>query len=67
MLERTSRHALPLLGRTADVAPAAQACCGLCRSCMTTNLVGLLAAGCTAAAVVLARLAGRIVKRSSLQ
>ena len=53
MLERTTIRTLPLLNRANDLAPAAQACCGLCRTCMTTNVFGVLAAG---AAVVLARL-----------
>jgi hypothetical protein len=53
VLERTSTRALPLLNRAGDLAPAAQACCGLCRSCMTTNVFGVLSAG---AALVLAHL-----------
>ena len=45
MLERTTRRALPVLNRAADVAPAVQACCGACRTCVTTNLVGAAVAG----------------------
>src|SRR5215216_1730226 len=45
MLERTTAKSLPMLNRAADLAPAAQACCGVCRSCTTTNLVGIVLAG----------------------
>jgi hypothetical protein len=48
MLERTPARALPLLNRAVDVSPAMQACCGVCRSCMTTNV--LAAAGAVLAA-----------------
>jgi hypothetical protein len=41
VLERAQTRALPVVTRAADFAPAAQACCGVCRSCATTNLVGL--------------------------
>ena len=59
MLERTTQRALPLLNRTADIAPAVQACCGACRTCVTTNVVTLvLAAGAAVAAA-----ATRFVKR----
>jgi hypothetical protein len=54
MLERASARALPLVNRVAaDVVPVAPACCNACRTCVTTNLVGLLtaaAAGALAAA-----------------
>jgi hypothetical protein len=58
VLERTNTKALPLLNRAVDLAPAAQACCGVCRSCMTTNIFTLAAAGL----VVLAAYAKRIVR-----
>jgi hypothetical protein len=45
MLERTTRRALPVLNRAADVAPAVQACCGACRTCVTTNVVSAAMAG----------------------
>jgi hypothetical protein len=48
VLERSKTRALPLLNRSADLAPAAQACCSVCRSCMTTNVLtlgGALVAG----------------------
>jgi hypothetical protein len=58
MLEHAKTRTLPLLNRTADLAPAAQACCGACRTCATTNLLTLgaaLAAGAAAFVVKLAR------------
>ncbi len=60
MLERTTTRALPLLNRAADVAPAAQACCGACRACVTTNVAGLVAAGLTGAAYYVARAVRRV-------
>jgi hypothetical protein len=58
MLDRVQTRALPLLNRSVDLAPAVQACCGVCRSCATTNIVavaGAAAAGIAAAAVRFAR------------
>jgi hypothetical protein len=55
MLERTTRRALPILNRAADVAPAVQACCGACRTCMTTNLVGVAVTGAAGAVALLRR------------
>jgi hypothetical protein len=51
MLERAPARALPVLNRAVDVTPALQACCGVCRSCVTTNVLTLAAAGLAAAAV----------------
>ena len=48
MLDQAKTRTLPLLNRTVDLAPATQACCGVCRTCATTNLLtlaGALAAG----------------------
>jgi hypothetical protein len=56
VLERTNTKALPLLNRAADLAPAAQACCGVCRSCMTTNIFTLAAAGLVAVAAYARRI-----------
>ena len=55
MLERTTRRALPLLNRASDVAPAVQACCGACRSCVTTNIVGAAVAAAAGTAAALRR------------
>jgi hypothetical protein len=59
VLERTQVKALPLLNRSVEVAPAVQACCGVCRSCMTTNVFTLAAAGLAAVAVQARRLLHR--------
>jgi hypothetical protein len=56
VLDRTRMKALPLVNRAADFAPAAQACCGACRTCVTTNLLGLAAAGVAGVGVYVARL-----------
>jgi hypothetical protein len=59
MLERTTQRALPLLNRTADIAPAVQACCGACRTCVTTNVVTVVFAAAAAAGTYAARLVKR--------
>jgi hypothetical protein len=43
MLERVQVKALPVLNRAGEYAPAAQACCGVCRTCATTNVLTLAA------------------------
>jgi hypothetical protein len=35
---------LPVLNKATDLAPAAQVCCGVCRTCVTTNLFTAAAA-----------------------
>jgi hypothetical protein len=54
MLERAQTRALPLVNKGADLAPL-QACCGVCRTCVTTNVLTLALAGITGAAVYLTR------------
>jgi hypothetical protein len=54
MLERAQTRALPLLNKGADFAPV-QACCGVCRTCVTTNVLSLGLAAVTGAAVYLTR------------
>jgi hypothetical protein len=44
MLERTRLNVLPVLDRAAEYAPATQACCGVCRTCATTNVLALAGA-----------------------
>jgi hypothetical protein len=56
MLERTTTKTLPLLNRAADLAPATQACCGVCRTCTTTNVVSIGLAALAGAGVALRRL-----------
>lgn len=64
VLERTKMRTLPVLNRSADLVPAAQACCGVCRSCMTTNVVTVGAAAVAGAGYFLARHAKRLTRRS---
>jgi hypothetical protein len=53
MLERTQVRMLPTVNRVADNAPMVGVCCNVCRTCTTTNAVGLaLAAGVGAFAAV---------------
>jgi hypothetical protein len=59
MLEKTQVRTLPLLNKTVELTPAVNACCGACRSCVTTNVFALAAA---AAAGVVAY-ARRVVSR----
>lgn len=59
MLERATTRALPVLNRAADMAPAAQTCYGVCRTCVTTNIVGVAVAGMIGAAAYIARFARR--------
>jgi hypothetical protein len=51
MLERTPARALPVLNRAVDVTPALQACCGVCRSCVTTNALTVATAAVAAAVI----------------
>jgi hypothetical protein len=50
---------LPLANRAADVAPMTTACCNACRTCATTNLLGILFAAAGYAAAPFVRLARR--------
>jgi hypothetical protein len=67
VLEKTQTRALPLLNRAVEVAPAVNACCGVCRSCVTTNVLTLAGAGIVAAAAAMSRFAGRILRRSDVR
>jgi hypothetical protein len=55
MLEKTQAKTLPVLNRAVDLAPAVQACCGACRTCMTTNIFTLATAAVVGAGAYLAR------------
>jgi hypothetical protein len=48
-----------------DHAPMAAVCCNACRSCATTNLIGLALAGATGVGLAAARVAKRFTKLSS--
>jgi hypothetical protein len=63
VLERTKLRALPLLDKVPDLVPAGQACCGACRTCMTTNVTGVLAAGVTGAVFYFTRYVLRLPTR----
>lgn len=54
MLQRLSVRAAPITNRVADYGPAVPACCNVCRTCTTTNAVGLALGGITAAGLWLA-------------
>ena len=45
-----------------EQAPMATVCCNTCRTCVSTNLIGLAIAGITAAGVGVTGLARRLVK-----
>ena len=49
MLERLSVRLGPIANRAAEYGPAVPACCNVCRTCTTTNIVGLAIGGLTAA------------------
>jgi hypothetical protein len=51
------------LNRAVEIAPAAQACCGVCRSCMMTNVLTLVAAAATGASAYLVRRIPRFARR----
>jgi hypothetical protein len=64
MLERATTRVFPMLNRAAEIAPVTQACCGACRTCVTTNIFGVLAVATTALVSPLARFARRIASPS---
>jgi hypothetical protein len=51
-----------LVGRSADYAPVVPACCNVCRTCTTTNAVGLATAGAAALGAAIWRLGRRFAK-----
>ena len=60
MLERAKIRALPIAAR-AESAPMVATCCNACRTCVSTNLIGIATAGLTAAGVGVAGFARRFV------
>jgi hypothetical protein len=52
-------------GKYGEHAPTAAVCCNACRTCLTTNLIGLASAGAMAAALWLARPVRRFFARPS--
>jgi hypothetical protein len=67
MLERVTVRTLPLTNRAADFAPVVPACCNVCRTCTTTNIVGLASGGALALGYGVARFGKRLVGRASNQ
>jgi hypothetical protein len=63
MLERATVRLAPVTARTADLAPVVPACCNVCRTCTTTNMIGLAMASVGGASYAVVRLARRIVRR----
>jgi hypothetical protein len=59
MLERAQTRALPIINKGVDLAPV-QACCGVCRTCVTTNVLTLAGAAVTGAAIYATRGVRRI-------
>jgi len=55
MFDRAQLKTLPVLNKAADLAPAAQACCGVCRTCATTNVFAAVGVAMTAAWSFVAR------------
>jgi LPXTG-motif cell wall-anchored protein len=55
MLEKAQARALPVLNRTVDLTPAAGVCCGVCRTCATTNIFTALGAAAVGAWAFVAR------------
>ena len=44
-------------------APLATACCNACRTCVTTNIIGIVTAGAAGAGLGVARLGRRLSRR----
>jgi hypothetical protein len=64
VFEKASARMLPLANRTADVAAISPACCNACRTCVTTNVVGLAFAGAAGVAAGVLRFATRLGRTS---
>jgi len=62
MLEQAKLRTLPVVTRMADLAPAAQGCCGACRNCATTNIIGVAFAAVGTAGLYFARAARRLAR-----
>jgi hypothetical protein len=56
VLERVTMKALPVVNRAADYAPVVPACCNACRTCTTTNVLGIATGGIVALAASVRRL-----------
>ena len=63
MLERLSLRMAPVTSRASDFAPVAPACCNVCCTCATTNVVALAFGAVAAAGYGVARVARRALRR----
>ena len=66
MFERAQVRMLPVVNKTAEHAHLVPACCNICRTCTTTNLIGLATGAATAAGLFVAGFAKRAVARSPI-
>jgi LPXTG-motif cell wall-anchored protein len=55
MLARAQARTLPVLNKAVDLTPATQVCCGVCRTCATTNIFTAAGAAFLAAWSLVAR------------
>jgi hypothetical protein len=53
-------------GKYGDNAPMAAVCCNACRTCVTTNIVGLVTAGIAGAGYAVASFARRRLTKSAI-
>jgi hypothetical protein len=60
----TSVRLTQAVARYGEQAPAATACCNACRTCVTTNIVGLATAALAGAGLGAAKLAKRLTRRA---
>jgi hypothetical protein len=65
MLRTLSVKAAPITNRAADYGPMVPACCNVCRTCTTTNIVGLALGLFTAAGVRIASFTRRVIAKPS--
>ena len=59
MFTKLAVKAAPITNRAAEYGPAVPVCCNVCRTCTTTNIVGLAITGGAGAAYAVARFARR--------
>ncbi len=62
-MERAQMKMLPLANRANDLGPAATVCCNACRTCITTNIIGVGIAAVGAVALGVRRLAPFLARR----
>jgi hypothetical protein len=62
VLERVSVRLAPVANRAAEYGPAVPACCNVCRTCTTTNVVALVLGGLSVVGLGVARLVRRLFR-----